>query len=575
MSLAEARARVARVTAERSRRFRASGAWRGASLGELFLGTCATRPGAVVLVDGDVPLDFASLRERVLRLAGGLETLGVGPGDAVAYQLPNWWEAAAACLATWTIGAVAVPIVPILREREVAFILGEIRPRVFFVPGRHRGVDYAAQAESASRGRANPPRIVVVRGEATGSGPSEIDASASADDGAARTTLAEILAASPARSSVRSPDTLALVMYTSGSTAAPKGALHSHDTLAAEVRSLVDAHGLGSADRTLMPSPLTHVSGLIHGILCPAILGTSAVLMERWDAGVALGAIERHRVTYLAGAPTFLQDLLAHPDVARRDLASLRLYSCGGASVPPDLIRQARERIPAMVAKRSYGSSEFPTIATTTAADAILRGLDTEGRALAGVEIRITDEAGRALGAGAEGEIRARGPECFLGYTDRALDAESFDDDGFYRTGDLGTLDADGYLRVTGRVKDIIVRKGEKISAREVEDLLARFPGVAEVAVVPLADAATGERACACVRMEVGATPVDLGGIVAFLRAHGLTPQKLPEQLERVDDFPRTPSGKIHKRFLRERIEAAGRAVTAARVDAAPRERKE
>jgi acyl-CoA synthetase (AMP-forming)/AMP-acid ligase II len=561
MSLGEARLRVAGVAAERGRRFRASRAWRGASLADSLALTSARRPDALALVDGVERLDFAALLERVLRLAGALEHLGVAAGDAVAYQLPNWWETATTCLAALAVGAHAVPIVPILGEREIAFILAETRPRLLFVPARHRGVDYAARAEAAIAALGvDRPRIVVVRGEAA---PAPGPRSPAPDPSAsARLDFAALLAAGSAVAGSRPVDAsgLAVVLYTSGTTAAPKGVLHSHETLASEVASLVDAHGLGEGDRTLMPSPLTHVSGLIHGILCPVLLGTSAVLMERWDPGEALAAIERHRVTYLAGAPTFLQEILAHDDVGRRDLSSLRLYTCGGASVPPELLRLARERIPGMVAKRSYGSSEFPTIATTTAADALEHGLDSEGRALTQVEIRITDEAGGLLPPGREGEIRARGPECFLGYTDASLDRESFDGDGFFRTGDLGTLDHDGYLRITGRVKDIIIRKGEKISAREVEDLLAELPGVAEVAVVPVADPVTGERACACLLMKKAASPVDLATVASFLRERGLTPQKLPEQLERVDDFPRTPSGKIHKRLLRERIEAASAA---------------
>ncbi|HZR71119.1 MAG TPA: AMP-binding protein [Burkholderiales bacterium] len=543
----EARARLARVARERAVRYRASGAWRDASIGDAFLAACSAREDDVVLFDRDEAIAFRELRERVLRLAVGLAAIGVRPGDAVAYQLPNWWEAAAALLATSLAGACAVPIVPILRTREVSFILDQTRPRALLVPARHRDVDHAAQAEAASAalGR-DRPVIVVVRG------------SAGAPSGA--TSFESLLANAPA--SARDPrvpidpDSPAVVIYTSGSTADPKGAVHSHNTLSAEVASLVAAHALGARDRVLMPSPLTHVSGVVHGILCPALLGTSAVLMERWDAGAGIAAIERQRVTYMIGAPTFLQEILAHPDVARRDLSSLRLYSCGGATVPPELLRAARSRLPGMVAKRVYGSSEFPTIATTTAEDAAARGLDTEGRPLAGVEIRITDERGRALPAGAEGEIRARGPDCFLGYTDPALDAESFDRDGFFRTGDLGVQDAEGYLRITGRVKDIIVRKGEKLSAREIEDLLSAHPAVAEVAVVPVADRATGERACACVRLRAGADAPTLAALVDFLRARDLTPQKLPEQLEIIDDFPRTPSGKVHKRFLREQIEA-------------------
>ncbi|MEW6271002.1 MAG: AMP-binding protein [Thermodesulfobacteriota bacterium] len=523
-----------------ARRYRASGLWPGVALGESWARTVRERGDAVALVDEERELSFAELGRRVDALAAGLAALGVGVGDAVGYQLPNWWEAAAALLATVSLGAHAVPIVPILRVREVAVILRQTRPRAVLVPGRHRGVDYPAQTAEALAAARHDAVRVVVRGEPA----------------AAATPLDDLLRAAPAPAAARvHPDAVAVVIYTSGSTAEPKGAMHTHETLTAELRSLVAAHGLGPSDRVLMPSPLTHVSGVVHGILAPALLGTSAVLEERWDAGAALRDVERHRVTYMIGAPTFLQEMLAHPQVAAHDLSSLRLFSCGGASVAPELMRAGRAKIPHLVTKRSYGSSEFPTIATTSVEDALAHGLDTEGRALRGVEVRITDAEGRELPAGGEGEIRARGPDCFLGYVDRALDADSFDADGFFRTGDLGVLDADGFLRVTGRVKDIIVRKGEKISAREVEDLLLEHPAIADAAVIPLADAATGERACACILAAPGAEPPTLDALIAFLRARDLTPQKLPEQLELVRELPRTPSGKINKRLLREEIE--------------------
>jgi cyclohexanecarboxylate-CoA ligase len=428
--------------------------------------------------------------------------------------------------------------VPILRARELSLILEETAPRAIVVPGRYRDTDYVARVAEASASLSEPPRVVVARPTSPAT-PGTI-------------ALSHLMTSDAERRRVVEPSSLAVTIYTSGSTAQPKGAMHSHDTLCAELHSLTRVHALGPRDRVLMPSPLTHVSGVIHGILAPALLGTSAVLLDRWDPGQALAAIERYHVTYMVGAPTFLQEMLAHLDVTRRDLSSLRLFSCGGASVPPELMRQGRRLLPGLVTKRVYGSSEFPTISTTDALDAETHGLDTEGRPLPGVELRICEGSGRPCEADEEGEIRARGPDCFLGYVDATLDADTFDGEGFLCTGDLGVLDRNGYLRVTGRVKDIIVRKGEKISAREVEDIIATHPDVAEVALIPIPDAATGERACACIRTARGT--LTLEALLAFLRERDLTPQKLPEQLVILDDFPRTPSGKIHKRELRERI---------------------
>jgi len=546
------RAMTHRVAPDRDRverraaRLRPAGLWRGRTIGDSWLATCEARGDAIALFDGEEAISFRELRERTLRFAAALLELGVEPGDGVASQLPNWWEAAAVFLATALVGAHAIPIVPILREREVSHVLRTSRPRVAFVPASLRGVDHVALLRSAALdagGRA--PVAVAVRPSPGATAGDALDAR-------------DLLARPPAASLPPvAPESLAAIVWTSGSTAAPKGALHLHETLVAELASLVDAHALGPDDRVLMPSPLGHVSGIVHGILAPALLGTSAVLLERWEPGAGLREIERRRATYMVGAPTFLSEMLLHPEVGRRDLSSLRLFSCGGASVPPELLQRAGEVLPAMVAKRVYGSSEFPTIATTTAADAASRGRDTEGRALRGVEIRVCDEAGRALPPGSEGEIRARGPECFLGWVDATLDPETFDDDDFLRTGDLGVLDGDGYLRVTGRLKDIVVRKGEKISAREIEDLLAGWPGVLEVAVVPVSDPETGERACACLLLREGAPRPTLGELVDFLRGARLATRKLPERLRIVETFPRTPSGKVNKRLLREQVEAS------------------
>jgi cyclohexanecarboxylate-CoA ligase len=316
-------------------------------------------------------------------------------------------------------------------------------------------------------------------------------------------------------------------------------------------------HGLGASDATLMPSPLTHVSGFVHALLVPAVFGVRAVLMERWEPAAALALVAAERVTYMVGAPTFLRDLAHHPDLPRHDTTSLRLFSCGGADVDPTLVREAAARL-ACVAKRVYGSSEFPTVATTGPDDPPARRIDSDGRAIGAAEVRIVDEDGADVAAGSEGEVLARGPECFLGYRDPALNADAFTDDGWFRTGDLGAVDRDGFLRITGRKKDIIIRKGENISAREVEDLLAAHPAVGEVAVVAAPDPVAGEIACAIVRVRPGAPAPTLDDLTSHLLAAGLSKRKLPERLELVDDFPRTASGKIVKRALRDRLRGGG-----------------
>jgi len=502
--------------------------WPNQSLGALFAAVVQRQAEDVALVDGAERLSFAELAHRVETTAAGLRRLEVGAGDVVAYQLPNWWEAVVVFLAAARIGAVVNPLLPIFRERELRFTLAQSGASLIFAPGVFRGFDYLALIESLRPDLPALRHVVACR-----------TAAAAGTHG-----FAELLTDSVDAPAAVDPDSLLLLMYTSGTTADPKGVLHTHNTLAAEILSLRRVHGLGPGDRTLMPSPLTHISGVIHAILTPAILGTCAVVMDRWDPLEALGLLAAEGVTYMAGAPTFLQEMVQHPRVGEFATTALRLYSCGGAAVSADLVRTARAKFPSCVAKRVYGSTEFPTLSTTGPDDARSHGIETEGRVITPAEIRIARDDGTAAVSGEEGEVQARGPECFVGYADTCLNQDAFTADGWFRTGDLGTLDRDGYLRITGRLKEIVVRKGEKLSVREIEEALAMHPSVAEVAVVPLADAATGERACAVVVLRPGAT-LTLADIGPFLAAGGLARQKHPEQLEIVDALPRTDSGKV------------------------------
>lgn len=525
-------------------RYRRDGHWRGQSIGDAFRATCAARRYDIALIDGDRRLSFAEWERLTERAALGLLALGVGPGDVVAYQLPNWWEAAVVFAAAARVGAIVNPVLPTFRERELGFILGQSAARILVVPRLFRGCDYAAMVAELRPQLPALREVLVARGDA----PPPMRAFAAFLDTPwerAPQTADRVVDAVDA-------DALLMLMYTSGTTAEPKGVLHTHNTLTAEVRSLARMHELTPRDRTLMPSPLTHISGVIHAILAPALLGTSAVLMERWEPAAALAMIADERVSYMVGAPTFLQDLIEQRGRAPRELDAFRLFSCGGAAVSAELIRRARAELDC-VAKRVYGSTEFPTITTTDATDAAAMGVDTEGRAIEPNELRVVAPDGTLLGTDAEGEIQARGPECFVGYVDPELTADAFTPDGWFRTGDLGRVDDRGYLRLTGRVKDIVIRKGEKISVRELEELIVAHPAVAEAAVVALPDVRTGERACAVVVLRPD-TPLTLGELADFLRSRGLATYKLPEQLEIVADLPRTDSGKIHRAALKSRF---------------------
>ncbi len=459
----------------------------------------AAAPDKIAVVDDGGRVTYEQLARRVGRVAEGLRRNDVGPGATVSSQLRNGIDATALCLAANRLGAVHNPILATAGAHEVARIRADCGSTVFVDGADHDVLDPECETRDST----------------------------------------------PAPAEERAPRFL---LYTSGSEAAPKGVLHSDSTLLAECAAQAAYHRLGAHDVFVMPSPTAHVSGLLYGILLPLYLGATAVLMARWDAGQFLALVEAERGTFSGGATPFLQGAVDHPDLDRFDVSSLAVFPCGGADVPPDLIRRAIARLGVRTG-RGYGSTEFPSITSSAGPDEPDdKRATTDGRPIGANEVRIVD-----------GEIHARGPELFLGYRDPALDAAAFTPDGWLRTGDLGTLDADGYLTVTGRAKDVVIRKGEKISAREIEELLARHPGVREVAVVALADARTGERACACVVPADPALPPTLAELGAHLTDLGVSRRKHPEQVEVVRELPLTASGKVAKSELRARFAPADR----------------
>lgn len=490
----------------------------------------AAQPEKLAVVDDRVRLTYAELDRLVDRVAAGFAARGIRAGETVSCVLPNRAEAVVLFHAVQRLGAVWNPIVPIYGAREIRFILRQAGSAALVVPNRFRGVEY-------------PPLVERLRPDVPG-----LREVLVADD------LAALPGAGGAPAAAPESGGPTVILYTSGTTADPKGALHSTATLLAESTATVDYSRLRGDDVFVMPSPVSHISGLLYGILLPAVLGATSVLMETWDPEHFCVLVEREHGTFSAGATPFLQGVTDLPNLDRYDLRSLRLFPCGGAGVPPELIRRAMRRL-GVRSGRGYGSTEFPSITSASGPDVPdAKRAETDGAPIGRNRIELRDPDGRPLAAGREGEIWARGPELFLGYRDPALDAEAFDERRFFRTGDLGVLDADGYLTITGRVKDIIVRGGEKFSAKEVEDLLFEHPKVRSVAVVPMPDARLGERACAFVVAADPADPPALPELVRFLETHELSRRKLPERLEVVDELPVTASGKVQKHVLRERI---------------------
>jgi cyclohexanecarboxylate-CoA ligase len=493
---------------------------------DVFEATCRGNAHRTAIVDGDRRLTFGEWATSSDHLAASLYERGVRSGDPVAFQLPNWWETCVLFTAIARLGAIANPLLPMLRERELVFMLQQSGARHLFIPHLYRGTDYTELHARVKMMGVPVERVSVIRS-------GDID------------SFAEMIATDRRPPEVRrSAVDLLLLMYTSGTTAEPKGVLHTNATLLSEVESLERAHGLTPDDTTLMPSPLTHISGVLHGIMGPAVLATTAVLLDHWSAAAAIDLIARERVTYMVGAPIFLQDLIAVRGSGEWT-SSLRLFSCGGAAVSASLIRSARSAL-GCVAKRVYGSTEFPTITTTGPDDADTRAIETDGAPILPNEIRIAGEGGDALPVDASGEIQARGPECFVGYADSRMNADAFTADGWFRTGDIGEIDAAGYLTVTGRIKEIVIRKGEKISIREIEDVLLSHPAVRAACVVGVTDAEVGERLCAAVEPVHGAK-LSQPDIVGYLSAQGVARRKWPERIAIHSALPRTESGKVHR----------------------------
>ena len=519
--------------APHQRRYAGAGLWDERTLADRARVLTEADPGFTAIIDGEAAMTRAELLGEAEALAAALHARGLRAGDVLAFQLPNWREAAVVNLAAVLAGLVVNPVVPIYRDHEVTQMLGDCRARAFFVAASFRNYDFAAMAARIAPALPGLAHVFTVRG----AGPQ--DYAALVVEGRGKGFAAPRV----------DPLGVKMVLYTSGTTGRPKGVLHSHVTLARIVAESARYWGIGAGEATLMPSPVTHVSGFANGLELPFICGTTTVLMESWDAAAALDLIERHDCIGTVAATPFLVELAGAARASGRRLPSLRFFACGGAAVPPEVIPAADAAFAQCHAFRVFGSSEVPLVTFGFPHDQRLAAT-TDGEVV-DYEVRIVDGADRDLPASSEGEILARGPGMMLGYADAAQTAEAITPDGYFRTGDLGVLSADGALTITGRKKDLIIRGGENISAREIEDVLHAHPAVREAAVVAMPHARLGEGICAYVIAEGAVSAAELAAHVA---ASGLARQKIPEHFEFVGDLPRTPSGKIRKDVLRAEI---------------------
>lgn len=519
-------------------RHRQAGVWLDKTVADFAAEAAEREPGRITHVFEGQSCRIGELLREAQALAAGLQARGLVSGDVVAFQLPNWREALVIDLASALLGLVVAPIVPIYRDAEVAHMLADSGARAMFFPAVYRGFDHAAMLQRLAPSLPALRLCCSVRGALPGADSYE---ALVGELGALR------------RPPRVDPNAVKLLLYTSGTTGRPKAVLHSHNSGPVTLRAAFAHWGQRPGDSVLMASPVTHITGFSYGMELPLVCGTRSVFMERWNAVEAVELIEREQISASMGATPFLHELLTEAARRGRRLPSLRLFACGGAEVPQALIRRCAELLENCRAFRVYGSSEAPLVTLGFVRDGTLELAATTDGEVVHYEVRIVDAAGRTLPVGEEGEICVRGPAMAMGYADAAQSAESFDAEGFFATGDLGRLTPERAVVVTGRKKDLINRGGEKISAKEIEDILHRHPAVDEAAVVAMPHERLGETVCAYVVPRSGRT-LDFAQLQACMTDAGVARQKHPERLVLVDSLPRTASGKVRKDRLRQDI---------------------
>ncbi|OWW19018.1 AMP-binding protein [Noviherbaspirillum denitrificans] len=519
-------------------RYYAAGQWQDRSLGQLIAASAARFPDKIAVRDNTGhAITYRALEDKASRFAAFLAAQGVGAGDVVTMHMPNWWQTAVVTYATFKIGAVINPVPPTYGWKDLAFIMNKTGAKAIVVPGKFRSADYTEHLDRIRDELLVKP-VIVVAGEgsiALGTG----------FDEALSGPLLE-------KESYGHPDAPCLVLFTSGSESKPKGVVHTHNTAIFGERALSGKLGLDDRDICFMASPVTHTSGFMHGVLMTLMNGASVSLLDVFKGDAAVDQMAESRATWTMGATPFLGDVVESMERSGKRLPDLRYFLCGGAPIPEVIVRRAH--LLGIRVLSIYGATESPPHTVTWPEDPVESAWQADGRALPGIEVRAVDEQGRTLPPGQEGEQLSRGPHAFIGYLgEPELTAKALDADGWYHSGDIARVGADGSVRIVGRIKDMIIRGGQNISAREVEDVLIEHPSCHIVSVVGIPHERMGEVCCAVVVCHPGKA-LGFDEMKDFLAARGIARFKLPEYLVLRESMPTTPSGKIQKYRLREEL---------------------
>ncbi|MGK0499358.1 MAG: acyl-CoA synthetase (AMP-forming)/AMP-acid ligase II [Oceanicoccus sp.] len=511
------------------------GAWRKAE---------AIPDDVAIYLEDEPSITYGSVAEQARCLITGLQNLGLEQGDVISFQLPNWRESVVLDIAASAMGLIVNPVIPIYRDRELRYILKDARTKLIYIPEKIRSLEFPSMIASLQADLPDLKHIVTVRAEQDYDGMLRFE-DLMANEPVALKELPKV-----------DPNSIKTILYTSGTTGRPKAVLHSHNTLSRIIQNSVDYWQMTGDDIMLMPSPVTHITGYGSGMVLPFITPVKSALMARWNADAAVEFTLRIGATASVGATPFLVELLAAAKRHNTGLPSMRLFACGGASVPPQLIHQCYEDLDNCRAFRVFGSTETPVITQGFVREGEQNlAAETDGM-IYGYDVKVVDDEGNELPLGVDGEIAARGAGMMLGYAKPEQNEEAFDADGYFYTGDIGVRTLDNAILITDRKKDIIIRGGENLSAKEIEDVLHDHPQIKEAAVVAMPHERLGEGVCAYIIPASADHQLDLATIAAFADSAALAKQKIPQHVELVDDLPRTASGKVKKDVLRKEIKA-------------------